>query len=167
MAEVQQQPTGKSPRRPRRRKKSTRIDMTAMVDVAFLLLTFFILTSTLAKPSAMSLVMPKSNCDDCSTAVSCEKMMQIYLGENDQVYWYPKCETEAMKVTDFASVRGDITGMLAANPKLIITIKASEDSRYENLVDILDEMKITGAPRYALVDMTQEDKELLSSKGLK
>lgn len=141
--------------------------MTAMVDVAFLLLTFFILTSTLARPAAMPLIMPAQDEEGHEKPVPCDKMMQIYLGEDDQVYWFPHCETEALEVTDFSGIRSDIQHMLSSTDDLIITIKAGDQSKFDNLVDILDEMKITGAPKYALVDMTPEDLEILSSKGLK
>ncbi len=53
MAEIQEGNATPRGGRPRQKKKSTRVDMTAMVDVAFLLLTFFILTTTMASPHAM------------------------------------------------------------------------------------------------------------------
>src|SRR4029079_35113 len=73
----------------RSKKASTRIDMTPMVDLAFLLLTFFVLTSTLNKPQTMEITMPEKPKDETEVPKVNEKdVLTIVLGENDKVYWY-------------------------------------------------------------------------------
>jgi len=51
-------------------------------------------------------------------------------------------------------------------PGMILLIKPSEESRYKNMVDILDEMNITNMQRYALVPITPTDKELIKESNL-
>lgn len=166
MAEMQQNPGPRQGAMARQRKKSTRIDMTAMVDVAFLLLTFFILTTTLARPSGLKMTLPENTGD---INIRCSRMMEIYPGENGKVYWYAGCDRESISTTGYGEqgIRSVIRARLAENPELVITLKPTGAATYANLVDILDEMKITGAPRYALAPLADADLELLNSKSLK
>ena len=166
MAEVQQKASSLKGSGSRQRKRSTRIDMTAMVDVAFLLLTFFILTTTLAAPSALEVIKPVGG---ESTDVQCSKMLEIYPGQNGQVHWYAGCDRTTVSSTDLSDkgIRTVIQEHLAANPELIITLKPTPDASFASMVDVLDEMKITGAPRYALAPLSPEDKAMLTLKDLK
>ena len=93
----------------RAKKMSTKIDMTPMVDLAFLLLTFFMLTTTFAKPYVMELNMPVKSDDRPPVAMS--KAMTIILGKDNKAYYYfglntpldktvPKPE---LKVTNFSA----------------------------------------------------------------
>ena len=95
MAEVQTNNSGKS-----RSRKSTRIDMTAMVDVAFLLLTFFILTTTLASPGGIHFVTPSDK--GTPGKIPEEKIMTLILGGDDQVYYYHGMADGAYAQTDFS-----------------------------------------------------------------
>jgi biopolymer transport protein ExbD len=165
MAEVQHNTASKGSGS-RQRKRSTRIDMTAMVDVAFLLLTFFILTTTLAAPRALEVIKPT---DEASAPVQCSKVLEIFPGQDGQVHWYAGCDRTTVSTTDFSEqgIRRIIREHLAAQPMLVITVKPTPASKFANMVDILDEMKITGAPRYALAPLATEDIEMLSLKDLK
>src|ERR1700692_1751563 len=72
----------------RSKKASTRIDLTAMVDLAFLLITFFIMTTTLAKPKAMDMVMPDKSKKDVQLPVPETRTMTVLLGSNDKIEWW-------------------------------------------------------------------------------
>jgi biopolymer transport protein ExbD len=140
----------------RSKKQSVKIDMTPMVDLAFLLLTFFILTSTLTNPNALDLTMPDRTTEPPS--ISADNVLNLVLAENNKVYWWKGLEPKAA-VTNFSNegVRKVLLEQGRDNPKLMILIKPKDGSRYENMVDILDEMSITRMTRYAIVDFTEDD----------
>src|ERR1022692_2447598 len=72
----------------RSKKVSTRVDLTAMVDLAFLLITFFMYTTTLQKPKAMDLVMPDNSVKDSRLPIAASRSMTILLGSHNKVEWY-------------------------------------------------------------------------------
>src|ERR1700749_3206627 len=79
---------GKKGGKIRSKKASTRIDLTAMVDLAFLLITFFIMTTTLAKPKAMDMIMPDKTKKDVQLPVPETRTMTVLLGANDKLEWF-------------------------------------------------------------------------------
>lgn len=151
------------------KKASTRIDMTPMVDLAFLLLTFFILTTTLNKPQTMELTMPeKPKAEDKQPEVNEKKVVTLILGPKDKIYWYVGITDPKIEVTDF-SKDGIRMVLLKKNneiPGMIILIKPGKESRYKNMVDILDEMNITEMKRFAMVKITPVDEELVTESNL-
>lgn len=166
MAEVNQSPQANKGTGSRQHRKSTRIDMTAMVDVAFLLLTFFILTTTLATPKAMKMVLPTGS---EGNPMKCSKILELFPGDDHKVHWYAGCSRDGLTTTDLndTGLRNVILSKLAANKELVITIKPTAKTDFSTVVDVLDEMLITGAPRYALAPLAPEDIEMLDSKNLK
>jgi len=154
----------------RSKKSSTRIDMTPMVDLAFLLLTFFVMTTTLNKPQTMEITMPeKPKPDDPEPPKVNERdVVTIVLGENDKVYWYSGITDPKIEVTDFSAngIRKVLQQKKAELPKLVVLIKPSDKSKYKNMVDILDEMNISVIQRYAMVDITPTDEELIKDSQL-
>ena len=161
MAEITQPPVKSSRTRIRSKKLSTRIDMTPMVDLAFLLLTFFILTTTLSKLKYIDIVMPEPSKD--STAINEKRVLTLILDEGDKLYWRQGTsdqKLESMKISH-DPVNKLLTVKNAAIHKMLVLIKATDKSRYKNLVDIVDEMSIAKIDRYCIVDITPEDKELI------
>lgn len=171
------------------KKKSTRIDMTAMVDVAFLLLTFFVLTAVIQDYSIMALTMPPKDDnlteDDIKADVDEEKVITIILGEKDTVHYFHRITDVEIEHTTFDPDNGIaevIQEHLRRYPKLckdekekygketegcwdpIFIIKAKKDAKYKNLVDILDEMSIQGAPKYAIDVYNSRDSLMLLGK---
>jgi biopolymer transport protein ExbD len=164
MAEIVQN-SSKTSGKIRVKKLSTRIDMTPMVDLAFLLLTFFILTSTFSHHKVMDLEMPDANAPiKDRTPVNEKNVLNLVLGRNDEIYWWigfgPSIST-----TNYSS--DGVRKLLLAqkkNPHLVVLIKPQDEARFENMVDILDEISITGTKRYAIVDFTDDDKLLIAGK---
>jgi biopolymer transport protein ExbD len=151
------------------KKSSTRIDMTPMVDLAFLLLTFFVMTTTLNKPQAMQINMPdKPKEDDKPPEVNEKNVLTLVLGENDKIYWYMGITDPEVKVTDFSAtgIRKVLLEKKAELPKLIVLIKSLDEARYKNMVDIMDEMNISSVQRFALVEITDVDKDLVKESQL-
>ena len=174
MAEIQQQAAGSSkPGKRRAKKMSTRIDMTPMVDLAFLLLTFFMLTTTFARPYTMELNMPVKPKPDYITKVRESQAMTIVLGAAHRVYYYAGLNPAAnattarpeLHATTFApnGIRQAIRERQRRTAGLVVLIKPSADSKYQDMVDMLDEMNITKQPKYALVKITQDDLNLLQN----
>jgi biopolymer transport protein ExbD len=174
MAEIQQSSHDKGRgKKPRAKRLAFRLDMTPMVDLAFLLLTFFMLTTTFAKPNVMALSMPAPG---DPTPVSLNRAMTIILGKNHQVHYYfglnaPADKTvpvPTLKTTSFAAsgIRQVLLSRQQLTPNTIILIKPSTDSQYKDMVDILDEMNITNQKKYALVKISQDDSNLIQTAAL-
>ena len=178
MAEIQgKADSGGKGGKKRAKKMSTKIDMTPMVDLAFLLLTFFMLTTTFAKPNVMQLTMPVKKTDDVEdTKIKASQAMTIVLGKDNKAYYYfglntPLDKTVAkpeLKVTNFSAngIRQVLLDRQRRQPEPIILIKPTEDSKYRNMVDILDEMNITNQKKYALVKVSKDDLDLIKESAL-
>jgi biopolymer transport protein ExbD len=169
MAEISNQGGGKKDGKVRSKKTSTRIDMTPMVDLAFLLLTFFVMTTTLNKPQTMEITMPeKPKNEDKPPVVNEKRVLTLVLGQDDKIYWYLGITDPKLEVTDFSTngVRDVLMKENAAIKEMVVLIKPSDESRYKNVVDILDEMNITNIGRYALVEITDVDKQLIKESNL-
>jgi biopolymer transport protein ExbD len=163
---------GKKGKKVRSKKQSTRVDLTAMVDLMFLLITFFMLTTTLAKPQAMDVAMPdKDEKNDDKLDVADNRTMNILLGADDRVEWYIGLvdNPKTAPVVDNYGKNGIRKAILEQSRKIkgsvgkdmIVLIKASDKATYKNFVDILDEMKITNTQQYGIVDITSPEIELL------
>ena len=171
-----EQPTSKTGKKPRTRKRSFHLDMTPMVDLAFLLLTFFMLTTTFAKPRVMQLAMPVPSKNQPALVAS-KRAMTIVLGKNHQVYYYFGLYAPAdrsvpvpqLHTTDFGAqgIRQALLARRQQQPEPIILIKPGKQAAYRDMVDILDEMTITNQRKYALVAISANDTDLLRRAGVK
>ncbi|MGZ3873800.1 MAG: ExbD/TolR family protein [Mucilaginibacter sp.] len=149
-----------------------RVDLTAMVDLAFLLITFFMLTTSLVKPREMNVVMPA---DGPKGPVSDKTTMTICLGSKNQAIYYLGMAEKPLTtpaLTGYgAGIRRAILNMsnyvfATAGKSMMVLIKPAEHSVYENLVDALDEMNIAKVPSYALSPISPKEIDLLKSKGI-
>ena len=188
------------------KKLSTRVDLTPMVDLGFLLITFFMLTTTMIKPQTMEIAMPSKDKvpDEEQTKVKASRAITIILDKENKVYYYEGTRENEMdptvKLSDFSSegirkflIERNVDVMLKVEEldkerdlkdmqqeeydkkKLeimgdkkapIVIIKATEEATYKNLIDILDEMAICNIGRYAIVDITEYDIELLKASNI-
>ena len=144
----------------RSKKMSTKVDLTPMVDLAFLLITFFMLTTTLNKPNAMELNMPKKALDDKEMVkINEELLLNIILDKDNAVWFYEGTTVLGLKKTVFANEKGirdiiywkqdKLEKSYGSKDTMICLIKTTEDAKFKNMVDALDEMDITGVKRYA------------------
>ncbi|MCB2378830.1 biopolymer transporter ExbD [Hymenobacter sp. BT635] len=173
MAEIQQQADSGKGGKKRAKKMSTKIDMTPMVDLAFLLLTFFMLTTTFSKPTVMQLTMPvKPKPDDPPQELKASNAFTILMGENNKIYYYEGLLADDVKPElkassyDANGIRKTLLERRQRDPKTVVLIKPADKSNYKNMVDILDEMNITDQRKYALVDISKADEELIKTSGL-
>ena len=87
MGEINLNNSGHGVSRTKSKKLSTRVDLTPMVDLGFLLITFFIFTTTMSDPTAMKLVVPKDTVRDRDKAPE-GKTLNIILAGNNRVSFY-------------------------------------------------------------------------------
>ena len=169
------------PKKVRSRKLNTRVDLTAMVSISFLLIIFFMVVGELSKPKIMSLGSPEY----CGPIRECNKpdenrILTVLLDDNDKMITYmgllysPVQKPKEVKYGK-DGIRKELlaidkkvheysAGMGRPEKGVTVIIKPSKKSNYGNLVDILDEMNITGINSYAIVnDYTPEETKLLAS----
>ncbi|MFN7115869.1 MAG: ExbD/TolR family protein [Saprospiraceae bacterium] len=152
------------------KKKSTRVDMTPMVDLGFLLITFFVLVTTFNKPSAMDLNLPakddKEEKED-TPEIKQSKVVQFVLGPENKLYHFIGIENIQVDSIDF-SVSKNVREVIAAREQevarqwgsrdsVLLFIKPMYASKYRNMVDILDKVNIAGVKRFTLVDFSPAD----------
>jgi biopolymer transport protein ExbD len=156
----------------RSKKASTRVDMTPMVDLGFLLITFFILATTLSKPSSMTLNVPDKTEKVETEPIKASNVMTVFLGKDNKAYYiFGKAANEDPEVKTVGYGYEFRQALLqnakkVGGDKFVVVIKPTKESTYKNMVDVLDEMAITKLKRYALVDeLTDSEKALLKDKA--
>jgi biopolymer transport protein ExbD len=176
----------------RSKKMSTKVDFTPMVDLGFLLITFFMLTTTLNKPNIMAVVLPEDKVDkEIQPPIKESKVLTLLLGPRDKVFYYNGITDPKLDSTDYSAeglrkvildkmdvVKGQFgldeyedakTKEKKNRSFATVLIKASETSRYKNVVDALDEMAITGIKFYVLMDIAKTEEDFIKNPagGLK
>ena len=149
------------------KKLSTRVDLTPMVDLGFLLITFFIFTTTMSQPTAMKLFLPKDadKPEDQNKAKE-SGVLTILLGKDNNVFYYEGQLTpnaSNFKSSTFKEIRTVLIDKKRNTPEkdLVIILKPSSECTYKNVIDILDEMAINVLKRYALVDISNIEESLV------
>lgn len=162
------------------KKLSTRVDMTPMVDLGFLLITFFIFTATMSTPTTMRLIMPKDEKNpENQTEVKESGALTILMGKSNGVYYYEgqlKPDGSNFMSSTYADIRNVIqkkrTDVMklgrslgyakdSADKDMVVVIKPNAEATYKNTVDILDEMTINNIKRFALVDISEPEKQAI------
>ncbi len=163
----------------RNRRAVPKVDLTAMVDLAFLLITFFMLTTSLSKPFAMDVSKPDETLDDFQEPVPASRSMTILLGKNNKVAWYMGEPGKSQPVVEgFEAVRLSLRTnkmkVQAANPDhpkkgLFVIIKPTGGAKYKNFVDIMDELKLAGITVAPAIDddhITKEEQDFMKQQQL-
>ncbi|WEK36176.1 MAG: biopolymer transporter ExbD [Candidatus Pseudobacter hemicellulosilyticus] len=154
------------------KKLSTRVDLTPMVDLGFLLITFFIFTTTMSQPTAMRLFLPKDTDQKDDTKVKESGALSIMLGKDNVVFYYEgqlANDGSNFKSTNFKEIREVIINKKKSTKAddFVVVIKPGPEATYKNTVDILDEMTINEVKRYAMVDIFPVEVELMKkTEGL-
>jgi biopolymer transport protein ExbD len=151
------------------KKLSTRVDLTPMVDLGFLLITFFIFTTTMSQPTAMKLFLPKdTDKPEEQNKVKASGALSIMLGQKDGVFYY---EGELLpdgsnfKSSNFKEIRDVIINKKKSTDPddFVVVIKPGPEATYKNTVDMLDEMTINDVKRYAMVDIFPTEIDLMKA----
>ena len=169
MAAIAQPASGNQRGKRRSRKMSPRIDMTPMVDLAFLLITFFMLTTTLAKSYVLQITLPdKATNNTTGPIIKPSQLITVILGEKDKIYWYQGLQDPHVNVTNYSpqGIRRILQEKKEHIGEMYVMVKPARQSRYKNLVDVLDEIKITKTLNYSLVAITPKDEALIAKENL-
>jgi len=146
------------------KKLSTRVDLTPMCDLGFLLITFFIFTTTMSQPTAMQMFLPKDvkNPEE-QNKVKNSAVITLMLGKDDKIYYYEGDDPTKMLQTTFKKVRDVVLDKKRrTDPKdFMVVLKPTQDATYKNTVNILDEMTIDEVKRYAMVDVSPTEYQLI------
>jgi biopolymer transport protein ExbD len=151
-------------------KKSTRVDLTPMVDLGFLLITFFVFTTNLSRANAMHLIMPK---DGNELPVKESGAMTILIGDHHALFYYfgqldPSKVNAKIKATSFKAIRELIAEKKGATPMgdLMYIIKGDKKARYKDIVDLLDEMLICDIPEghYAEAELNGTELKVMNGR---
>jgi biopolymer transport protein ExbD len=173
MAAVSEGPVSLHKRKglPRAKKHSLKVDMTPMVDLGFLLITFFVITARLTEPRGTDLNMPH---EGPFTPVADSGTLTVLIG-GDKILYYQGNWEDASKnhqvlqtsldlKTGFGKIIREKQQWLDQHPlkgegrtALMVLIKAGDNANYSQAIDALDEMLINRVIRYALVKLSPDE----------
>jgi len=168
MADIQTQHTQQKNKRTVCNKRSTRVDLTPMVDLGFILITFFIFTSTLAEPKLMKLQMPNDSDNPTKVCESCA--LTLVADGNNQLYYYEgNADTATLRSISYepSQLRRLIINkknkvkLLRGRNEMVLIIKPTNGASFKNTVNLLDESSINQVTRYYLDEISEADKALL------
>jgi len=127
-------------------KVSDEVPSASMADIAFLLLIFFLVTTTFPKDKGLAIVLPEqggevqvSQRNILHIIIQPNGIVEIKRGESPQVQTTPPSGVEAIWRQD-----------VSENPNLIAAVKTHPDAPYKFMVDVLDALHIAGAERISL-----------------
>lgn len=170
MAEINNQPE-KQKQQTVCNKKSTRVDLTPMVDLGFILVTFFVFTAALNESKAMNLLLPNDNNPAINDDICESCALTFILSKNNIVHYYEGSEKNASyKMTDYSSngIRQNIIDkrkwviQKRGKDELIIIVKPGKESSFKNLVDVVDECNITVVKRYYLAEPSAGENKMIA-----
>lgn len=201
MSEIQVKGDDGVRKKGKQKKFNIRVDFTPMVDMNMLLITFFMLCTSLIKPQTMEISMPRKDVqnEQEQNKVKASTAVTVLLGKDSKVFYYfgeaNYEDPDLVKATDFSSsglrsvllgrnrdvvekvkklkqkkLNLEITGeefekevaeLKKDKNSPVVLIKATDFADYSNLIDALDEMQICNIGRYAIVDITPGDLQLL------
>lgn len=153
----------------KQRKKMIRVDMTPMVDLGFLLITFFMFTTNFTKPNVMDLGLPGKSSNPPTNVVDVNNQITFILGKDNRVFYHQKTKEDLnksnLKETDFSGI--NITKIISKaynnareKENFTIIIEPTDDANYKNFVDILDNIAISKKERYGVTDIKSWEKKV-------
>ncbi|MFZ7115586.1 MAG: ExbD/TolR family protein [Bacteroidota bacterium] len=170
MSEIQTTNTDLSSghRKIRQKRSSTHIDMTPMVDLAFLLLTFFIMTTTFKSHQIIDLTMPDNHSTKTPTLLAESKAFNLLIMNDRRLKWYMGAEDKAAMALPATFTEGpnSIRKILMQKNKIVndsvfVLIKPSDNSSYEDLINVFDLMTVCNINSYTIMNLNESDKKVI------
>ncbi|AKK72165.1 biopolymer transporter ExbD [Chryseobacterium sp. P1-3] len=148
----------------KQKKKMIRVDMTPMVDLGFLLITFFMFTTNFTKPNVMDLGLPAKTPESRlpKEVIDYRNQVTFILGKDNRVFYHQSNATDLstgnLKETDFSGIKIskiiDEAYKNAPKPQnFTVIIKPTDEANYKNFVDMLDNLAIAKKERYGIADI--------------
>ncbi len=146
-----------------KKKSSPRVDLTPMVDLGFLLITFFVFTTSISEPVAMRLNVPTDDINDPVQSGEL-KTLNLVLAGGDKLYYYNGNDSAHPKSTDYSATglraiimakKEQVRNAFGSDSGIVVLIKPTPQSSYKNTVDVLDEMLICNVKTHVLMDANQ------------
>lgn len=153
----------------KQRKKLIRIDMTPMVDLGFLLITFFMFTTNFTKPNVMDLGLPAKSPTPPTNVVDIKNQVTFIIGKDNRVFYHQQAKedlnTGNLKETDYNGVHiskiiSEAYNNAPVKENFTIIIEPTDDSNYKNFVDMLDNIAISKKERYGVTDIKPWEKKV-------
>ena len=161
----------------KRRLQTPRIDLTPMVDLGFLLITFFMFTTTLANPKLMEIKMPSNEKTNAPTVFISECTITLIPTKEHKVIYYSGelndasqlKEVTSPKIIDILLKKKREVSVLPLSfskdaHKLHVLIKPFNNCKYDDVVQMLDDMTIVDVQTYALTDISSEEEKMIKGK---
>jgi biopolymer transport protein ExbD len=149
---------GKGKKRKKGRRLGIRIDMTPLVDVAFLLLTFFMFTTSMSRPQTMEINLPPD--DKVKVEIAESNLLTLRIDDKGEIFW--NVGIEAPQKLDHANLRSFLREKASSNPKLVVLVKIDRQGKYTMMVDIMDELNLAQITRFSIAAMLDADKAQLA-----
>jgi biopolymer transport protein ExbD len=139
------------------RRLGIRIDMTPLVDVAFLLLTFFMLTTSMSRPQTMEINLPP---EETKVEIAESNLLTLRISAKGELFWNTGIETP--KRIEFSALRAFLKDQSATHPKLVTLVKVDREGKYNMMVNIMDELNLAEITRFSLAPLLDQDKQLMA-----
>jgi biopolymer transport protein ExbD len=151
--------------------RQPRVDMTPMVDLGFLLITFFVFTTTFTSNRMMPLYIPDKT-NEPGLPIMYSNTLTLILGKDNRVFWHQKGSKDLNESVLNETSYGTTLSRLIIEKRnsaiekanFTVIIRPTDESNYKNAVDVLDEMKITNQPLYVLTDISPKEVEVYQTK---
>lgn len=151
-------------------KQAPSIDMTPMVDLGFLLITFFMLASSFMTPKAIKITSPADDpTGTTAPSLKCSKSLTIILDANNTLKYYTCPETNTANNTDFSNKglrqlllnrQKEVEEQWGNKDELIVLVKSTPSAKYKQFIDAIDEMHITHT-QFVMAPLDKQDSTVL------
>lgn len=174
MAEIENQTNQRKLSSKYLHKKNIRVDLTPMVDLGFLLITFFIFTTTLAKPTVMKLYMPDDkNGPGDPVCASC--VLTVFPAKDNSILFYEgdAGPNTVLKKSNYSEdgirqvilqKKKSVMMVRGTLDDFVLIIKPLPESSFQNFVDLLDEVAINNVKHYYISDADKNDEAIIAKQ---
>lgn len=147
---------GKGKKKKARRLKIV-LDMTPLVDIAFLLLTFFMFSTSMSRPQTMEINLPPQ---DVKVEIAESNLLTLRIDSDGELFW--SMGIESPQKLEFSEMRNFLVERSASNPKLVTVVKVHREGKYNMMVNMIDELALAKVTRFSLAPMTEQDETLIA-----